>query len=63
MKTEDKDKQIYNEKYIEKNRNDDINNNNKMLIGNKKEKTAHYLSQTESSKSKIKNKKLKEYNF
>ena len=61
MKTEDKDKQIYNEKYIEKNRNDDINNNNKMLIGNKKEKTAHYLSQTESSKSKIKNKKLKEY--
>ena len=28
MKTEDKDKQIYNEKYIEKNRNDDINNNN-----------------------------------
>ena len=61
MKTEDKDKQIYNGKYIEKNRNDDINNNNKMLIGNKKEKTAHYLSQTESSKSKIKNKKLKEY--
>ena len=60
MKTEDKDKQIYNEKYIEKNRNDD-KNNNKMLIENKKEISAHYLSPTESSKSKIKNKKLKQY--
>ena len=60
MKTEDKDKQIYNEKNEEKNRNDD-KNNNKMLIENKKEISAHYLSPTESSKSKIKNKKLKQY--
>ena len=61
MKTEDKDKLIYNEKYLQKNRNEDINNNNKLSIENKKEISAHYLYPTESSKSKIKNKKLKEY--
>ena len=60
MKTEDKDKQIYNEKNEEKYRNDVLNNNNKTIKENKKEISGHYLSPTESSKSKIKNKKLKE---
>ena len=61
LKTEDKEKLIYNQKYKEKINNVDINNNNKLIIENKKEINAHYLSQTESSKTKIKNKKLKEY--
>ena len=61
LKTEDKEKLIYNQKYKEKINNADINNNNKLIIENKKEINAHYLSQTESSKTKIKNKKLKEY--
>ena len=60
-KTEDKEKLIYNQKYKEKINNVDINNNNKLIIENKKEIKAHYLSKTESSKTKIKNKKLKEY--
>ena len=61
LKTEDKEKLIYNQKYKEKINNVDINNNNKLSKENKKEINAHYLSQTESSKTKIKNKKLKEY--
>ena len=61
LKTEDKEKLIYNQKYKEKINNVDINNNNKLIIENKKGINAHYLSQTESSKTKIKNKKLKEY--
>ena len=61
LKTEDKEKLIYNQKCKEKINNVDINNNNKLVIENKKEINAHYLSQTESSKTKIKNKKLKEY--
>ena len=59
IKSDDKDKKIYNEKTEEKIRNDNMSNNNKRLNENKKEIASRYLSQTESSKSKIKNKKLK----